>query len=153
MEYIPLGSYQHYDECAKVVDGLGYNLVELKVSPQRGVVQIQAVVSGKNPEESISVNDCAKVHRVLLERLEEILGTDNVSMELSSPGMERNIKNAAEFQFFSGRRIRVFSKSASDWIGGVLVSSDSERLSLSLEDGTVRTVDYQDIAKAKFIHL
>jgi ribosome maturation factor RimP len=141
------------------VEGLGYYLVELKISPQRGVTQVQSVVASRDPSENISVNDCAKVHRILLARLEEILGTDNISMELSSPGMERNIKNAAEFKFFVGRKIRVFSKSASDWIGGELLSSDSEKLSLKVEsenpekDGQTKTVEYQDIAKAKFIHI
>ena len=159
MEYTSLDSYQHYSECAELVEGLGYYLVELKISPQRGVTQVQSVVASRDPSENISVNDCAKVHRILLARLEEILGTDNISMELSSPGMERNIKNAAEFKFFVGRKIRVFSKSASDWIGGELLSSDSEKLSLKVEsensekDGQTKTVEYQDIAKAKFIHI
>ena len=159
MEYTSLDSYQHYSECAELVEGLGYYLVELKISPQRGVTQVQSVVASRDPSENISVNDCAKVHRILLARLEEILGTDNISMELSSPGMERNIKNAAEFKFFVGRKIRVFSKSASDWIGGELLSSDSEKLSLKVEsenpekDGQAKTVEYQDIAKAKFIHI
>ena len=159
MEYTSLDSYQHYSECAELVEGLGYYLVELKISPQRGVTQVQSVVASKDSGENISVNDCAKVHRALLARLEEILGTDNIAMELSSPGMERNIKNAAEFRFFVGRKIRVFSKSVSDWIGGELVSPDDKSVSLKVEsenpevDGTVRTVEYQDIAKAKFIHI
>ena len=159
MDYISLNSYQHYSECAKLVEGLGYFLVELKVSPQRGVTQVQSVVASMNPGENISVNDCAKVHRVLLARLEELLGTDNISMELSSPGMERNIKNAAEFKFFIGRKIRVFCKSVSDWVGGELLSATESELSLKVEsdnpelNGVERTVQYSDIAKAKFIHI
>lgn len=156
MDYIPLSSYQHFDVCSKLVGELGYHLVELKISHQKGVIQIQSVVASKNASENISVNDCAKVHRSLLEKLEELLGTDNLSMELSSPGMERNIKNAAEFQFFVGRKIRVFARSVSDWIGGELVSSDDKKLTLKVEkDGNFedRVVTYEDIAKAKFIHL
>lgn len=158
MDYIPLNTYQHYEECSKLVNDLGFYLVELKVSHQKGVIQIQSVVASKNATENISVNDCAKVHRALLTRLEELLGTENLSMELSSPGMERNIKNAAEFQFFLGRKIRVFCKSVSDWIGGELLSSNESQLVLKVEsekddNGTEKTVSYSDIAKAKFIHL
>lgn len=158
MDYIPLNTYQHYEECSKLVNDLGFYLVELKVSHQKGVIQIQSVVASKNATENISVNDCAKVHRALLTRLEELLGTENLSMELSSPGMERNIKNAAEFQFFLGRKIRVFCKSVSDWIGGELLSSNESQLVLKVEsekddNGTEKTVYYSDIAKAKFIHL
>jgi len=159
MDYIPLNTYQHYEECSKLVSDLGFYLVELKVSPQKGVIQVQSVVASKNASESISVNDCAKVHRALLARLEELLGTDNISMELSSPGMERNIKNAAEFEFFIGRKIRVFSKTISDWVGGELLSADEKQVTLKVEsdkaevNGTEKKVSYEDIAKAKFIHL
>ena len=154
MEYIPLHSFQHYDECSKLVDGMGYYLVELKITPQKGVVQVQSVVACKNPGENISVNDCARVHRQLLERLEELLGTDDISMELSSPGMERNIKNAAEFPFFVGRKIRVWDKEKTDWVGGVLVSADEKSVVLKMEESEeTRTVSLENIAKAKFIHL
>ncbi len=154
MEYISLDSFQHYSECAKLVDGMGYHLVELKITPQKGVVQVQSVVACKDSAESISVNDCAKVHRVLLARLEELLGTDNISMELSSPGMERNIKNAAEFPFFVGRKIRVWDKEKTDWVGGVLVSADNKSVVLKMEDSDeTNTILLENIAKAKFIHL
>lgn len=153
MDYISLDSYQHYSECAKIVREMGFELIELKISPQRGVVQVQAVVASRSASESIGVNDCARVHRAVLERLEELLGTDNISMELSSPGMERNIRNAAEFAFFIGRRIRVFSREASDWISGTLSSADGEKLSLECADVEGgRTVLYSDIAKAKFVN-
>lgn len=154
MEYISLDSFQHYKECSKLVEGMGFHLVELKISPQKGVIQIQSVVACRNSNDNITVNDCAKVHRVLLDKLEELLGTDNLSMELSSPGMERNIKNAAEFPFFIGRKIRVWDKETTDWIGGTLVSADEKCVSLKVDESEeTKTVSLENIAKAKFIHL
>lgn len=157
MEYIPLDSYPHYTECEKIVSGLGFHLVELKISPQNGVTQILATITGKDASVNIGVNDCSRVHKVLLPALEEILGTDNTYMELTSPGMERNIKNAAEFPLFLGREIRVYDKTVTDWVGGVLKAADSESVTLeeTKEDGSVETksISLEHIAKAKFIHL
>lgn len=157
MEYIPLSSYPHYDECEEVASSLGYRLVELKFSKQGSTTHILAVITGTDPSVNIGVNDCSKVHRVLLPKIEEILGTEDTYMELTSPGMERNIKNAAEFALFTGRQVRVWDKTVTDWVGGKVLSSDQSSITLEVkgEDGAVeaKTVLYADIAKAKFIHL
>ncbi len=157
MEYIPLESFKYYSECEELVNSLGYHLVEFKVTPQKGVVQILAVITADDATVSIGVNDCSKVHKVLLAKVEELLGHDNTYMELTSPGLERNIRNAAEFKFFKGREIRVYSREASDWIGGKLVSADDKCLTLEIsqadESKVQKTVQFEDIAKAKFIHL
>ena len=73
-------------------------------------------------------------------------------MELTSPGMERNIKNAAEFAVFTGREIRVWDKTVTDWVSGVITASDEK--SVTLEKGGEKiTVPFEQIAKAKFIHI
>lgn len=157
MNFISLDSYPHYTECEKIVSSLGFHLIELKISPQNGVVKIDATITGADPAKTISVNDCSRVHKVLLEALEEMLGTDNTYMELSSPGLERSIKNAAEFKFFTGREIKIFDKNASDWISGKLVSSDEKSVALEIknEDGKSenKVFPLEEIAKAKFVNL
>ena len=157
MDYIALDSYPHYTECEKIVSGLGLHLVELKISPQNGVTQILATITGADSSVNIGVNDCSRVHKVLLPALEEMLGTENTYMELTSPGMERNIRNAAEFPLFLGRQIRVYDKTVTDWVGGILKSADSQSLTLeeTKEDGTLesKVISFENIAKAKFIHL
>lgn len=157
MDYIALDSYPYYTECEKIVSGLGFHLVELKISPQNGVTQILATITGADSSVNIGVNDCSRVHKVLLPALEEMLGTENTYMELTSPGMERNIRNAAEFPLFLGRQIRVYDKTVTDWVGGILKSADSQSLTLeeTKEDGTLesKVISFENIAKAKFIHL
>ncbi|MBB5225480.1 ribosome maturation factor [Treponema ruminis] len=157
MDYIALDSYPHYTECEKIVSELGFHLVELKISPQNGVTQILATITGADASVNIGVNDCSRVHKVLLPALEEMLGTDNTYMELTSPGMERNIRNAAEFPLFLGREIRVYDKTVTDWVGGLLKAADTNSLTLeeTKEDGTLesKVISFDNIAKAKFIHL
>ena len=72
-------------------------------------------------------------------------------MELTSPGIDRNVKNAAEFSLFVGRAVRVWSKKISDWIGGKIVSADETVLTMETEKGEIVTVPYGEMAKAKFI--
>ncbi len=157
MEYIALDSFPHYAECEKITSELGFHLVELKISKSGKTTKIYAVISAADPEKTIGVNDCSLVHHALLPKLEEILGTDDTYMELTSPGTERNIKNAAEFTLFKGRQIRVWSRAVTEWVEGKLVSADSEKAVLKVvnKDGSEeeKTFPFEDIAKAKFIHL
>ena len=152
MEYIPLKSMAYYEECAPLVEGLGYILVELKITSAGSTKKISAVIASKDAGVDIGVNDCAKVHHALLPRLEALLGTEDTYMELTSPGMERNIKNAAEFAVFTGREIRVWDKTVTDWVSGVITASDEKSVTLE-KDGEKITVPFEQIAKAKFIHI
>ena len=153
MDFIPLESIKYYKECAPLVEGLGYVLVDLKISVSGGrghTQKISAVISSRNPEMNVGIDDCAKVHHALLPRLEALLGTDDTYMELTSPGLERNIKNAAEFSIFVGRMVRVWDKTVSDWVHGEIVSSDETSITLKSDEGQ-KIVLYENIAKAKLV--
>jgi len=152
VDYISLDSMPHYAECAPLVEGLGYSLVDLKIIPQKNMVHISAVIASKDPSKDIGVSDCAKVHHVLQVRLQAILGTEDTSMELESPGIDRNIRNAAEFIFFTGRQIRIWDKTVNDWVNGKIVAADKKSVTLEMEQGETKTIAYENIAKAKFIH-
>lgn len=151
MEYTAYDSIKYYKECAVLVEGLGYKLVDLKIIPAKTITKISAIVTTVNPDENIGVNDCAKVHRVLLPKLEELLGTEDTTMELTSPGIEHNIKNAAEFAVFKGRNVRVWDKEITDWIGGKIIAADDKSVTMEKENGEQITELFENIAKAKFI--
>ncbi len=151
MDYIPYSKIKYYDECAPLVEGMGYRLVDLKIVPAKTITKISAIITGADPTQNIGVNDCAKVHRVLLARLEALLGTEETTMELTSPGIEHNIKNAAEFGVFTGREVRVWDKTVNDWVGGTISSADDKSVTLKAEDGE-RKINFENIAKAKFVY-
>ena len=87
----------------------------------------------------------------LLPRLEALLGRDDTYMELTSPGTDRNIKNAAEFALFKGTEIRVWDKNLSDWVSGTILGADKASLTLEC-GGESKVYKYEDIAKAKFLY-
>ena len=152
MDYTPYSKIKYYSDCAPLVEGLGYKLVDLKIVPAKTITKISAIITGADPTQNIGVNDCAKVHRALLARLEALLGTEETSMELTSPGIEHNIKNAAEFSVFTGRDVRVWDKTVNDWVGGKITAADDKSVTLKAEDGTERNVTFENIAKAIFIY-
>jgi len=155
LDYISLDTVPNYKECASVVEALGYFLVELHITPQKNVTQISAVIAPKDSLKDIGITDCAKAHRALQTKLQQLLHkeSDDLSMEVCSPGVERNFKNAAEFKIFVGREARVWDKNLNDWVGGVIKSSDENQVTLEVEGAGEKSVAYKDIAKAKFIHV
>ena len=150
MEYTAYKDIKYYKECAALVEGLGFILAELKIVPSKTIVKISAMIASKEADGNIGVNDCAKVHRVLLPKLEALLGTEETTMELTSPGIEHNIKNAAEFTVFTGRKVRVWDKTVTDWVAGKIISADDKSVNLETESGEKLNISYENIAKAKF---
>ena len=166
MEYISLDSIPHFADCSPLVTGLGYVLVDLKVVPQNGSIKVTAVITKPAGDSgAVGVNDCARVHRALLPRLEAVLDSQDIYMEVASPGMERLIKNPAEFALFVGRYVRVWDSHITDWVAGKIISSDDQSITLELvgegvteesaqmQAGQVSTIPYQRISKAKLLQL
>ena len=152
MEYKSLESIENYTECNSLVAEYGFALVDLKIVPQKSQVHVTAVITRKG-ELAIGVDDCAKVHRVLLDLLEKKLQSDDIYMEVTSPGMERNIRNAAEFQLFEGRIMRVWDIEKADWVSGKIISSDSKSVTMELSEGGTKCFPYEQIAKAKLLQI
>ena len=166
MEYISLDSIPHFADCSPLVTGLGYILVDLKVVPQNGSIKVTAVITKPAGDSgAVGVNDCARVHRALLPRLEAVLDSQDIYMEVASPGMERLIKNPAEFALFVGRYVRVWDSQITDWVAGKIISSDDQSITLELvgegvteeavqvQPAEVSTIPYQRISKAKLLQL
>jgi ribosome maturation factor RimP len=141
---------QQYAECSPLVTALGCVLVELRVLPRKGGFNVRAVIQMTDAVGVIGINECAKVHRTLQQRLEAILGCQDISMEVTSPGTERQIKNAAEFALFTGRPVRVWDRTFSDWVSGIIAGASEDALLLE-EKLATRSVPYVDIAKAKLV--
>jgi ribosome maturation factor RimP len=162
MEYTALTDMPFYHECGPLVTALGLSLVELRVVHLKGGAQVKVVIapppSGKGSigaRGSVGIADCARVHRALAARLEELLPDEDLGMEVTSPGMERNIKNAAEFALFAGRPVRVWDRRQSDWRSGIIAAADKVSVTLvnDSEIGTndEETVPFAEIAKAKLL--
>ncbi|MFQ3547898.1 MAG: ribosome assembly cofactor RimP [Termitinemataceae bacterium] len=128
-----------------VVQGLGMSIVELSVSKQRSGVQVRLTVTKKGV---VGIDDCARVHHAIAPRLELAFPDQELSIEVSSPGVDRNIKDASEFQLYIGRGVRCYRTDISDWTAGILEYADDHHVIIRGAKGTVE-LSYDSIAKAK----
>jgi ribosome maturation factor RimP len=145
MRYTPKEPEPVYDSLGKVVRGLGLVLIDLIVSRHKGSVQIRAIVDRDGP---IGTDDCSRVHRAIIPRLELAFPGEDLYVEVSSPGIDRLIKDGAEFGFYLGRAVRCYRTDISGWTSGILQAADSGGITLKGKDG-VTALSYEIIAKAR----
>lgn len=145
MEYIAPESIPYFKDCDPLIKGLGYCLVELVVFKRQAAWHIRAVITGPS---GVGINDCSKVHRALLPRLEAVLQSQDMYVEVTSPGLERVMKNASEFSVFCGKSVKVWNTDISDWMQGIILSSDSQSVRLGIS-GSEIVIPFDKINKAK----
>jgi ribosome maturation factor RimP len=87
-----------------VVTGMGYELVDTQVSGRGRLVRVFI-----DKADGITVDDCADVSRQL-SRVFEVEGVDFERLEVSSPGLDRPLRKAADFERFAGQRVDVRMK-------------------------------------------
>jgi ribosome maturation factor RimP len=145
MRYTPPQPDSVAEALEPIARGLNLSLVETALSRHKGSVQIRVVVyNGGN----ISLEDCSAFHRAALPRLELSFPGQDLYVEVSSPGIDRIIKDGAEFRHYTGRRIRCYRTDISDWFSGLLVSSSESGIVLE-KDKTEHPLSYEIIAKAR----
>lgn len=134
-----------YDTLEPVVQGLGLSIVELSVSRHKGTVQIRLTVTRKG---TVSVDDCTRVHRAVLPRLELAFPGQDLYIEVASPGIDRTLKDGSEFLKYIGRGVRCYRTDISDWTAGVLEAADELGIVIR-RPGEKVELEYGIIAKAK----
>jgi len=72
----------------------------------------------------------------------------DIYLEVSSPGIDRIIKDGSEFTFYIGRGIRCYRIDISDWTAGILTAANEKEITLQGEDGEI-VLPYETIAKAR----
>lgn len=90
---------------ATAVDTMGYELVGMEFHPRRGNSLLRIYIDS---ETGITVDDCQRVsHQVsgVLDVEDPIVG--QYTLEISSPGLDRPLFDAAHFERFVGSEVRI----------------------------------------------
>lgn len=88
----------------KTVAGLGYELVDIELSPRGRTIRV--FIDQPEKENGVDVDDCVKVSNQLT-RVLEVENVDYDRLEISSPGLDRVVKKAADFARFAGQDIQI----------------------------------------------
>lgn len=88
------------------IEGLGYELVRVRLTGG-GVPTLQVMAERKDRRE-MSVDDCAEISRLIsavLDVEDPIPGS--YTLEVSSPGLDRPLVRAGDYERFAGFEVRV----------------------------------------------
>ncbi|MCK5268972.1 MAG: hypothetical protein KAR07_12400 [Spirochaetes bacterium] len=128
----------------------GYFLIEFHVSNLHHM--IQTVVHKKG---GITHKDCGEVSKLIQDRmLEDSIDVNaEFSIEVSSPGINRKLKNLEEIPFFLNENIEVkFTSSENDITeSGENLGFKDETLIIRKSDGTEQEINKSDIKKIKLV--
>ena len=132
------------------VVGLGYELVDVEMSPRGRTIRVFIDAPGK--ASGVDVEDCAKVSNQL-SRVFEVENVDYDRLEVSSPGLDRPLKKAADFERFAGQdvqlRLRMPIANQRNF-AGVLQGLKDGVVTLETEKGPVE-VPFEEIEKARLV--
>ena len=143
----------YYQLLSPVVEGLGFSIVELSAANRQDGIHISLVIYSPS---GVSVKDCERVHRLAAARAQVAADTRDVYFEVSSPGINRNIKYADEFAVFTGRGVKILCDGMSEWLYGVILSAGEQNVVIE-ETKTIdnkiekseNKIPYSQIKKAK----
>ena len=102
------------------------------------------------PEESVSVEDCARVNREMSTMLdvEDPLPFAYV-LEVSSPGLDRPLRGPSDYQRFSGRWAKVVVSEAVDNQKGRLRGVDADQVLLEGAKGRIHRLPLRLITRGR----
>jgi ribosome maturation factor RimP len=151
------------------VAGLGYELVDVELSNRGRMLRIfidkpapglqerlqgglQQAASREFAAGGITLDDCARVSGQLT-RVMAVEAIDYDRLEVSSPGLDRPLKKAADFVRFAGQEARLTLRVPIDGrrnFTGVMRAVADGRLELEIDGGMVR-LDLANIDKARLV--
>jgi ribosome maturation factor RimP len=127
--------------------GLGYELVDLERSGKGLFLRVFVDKPG-----GVNVDDCA----VVSHHLTRLLAVENINyerLEVSSPGLDRLLKNERDFVRFAGQKARIKLRIPVDGqrnFVGVLREAGAGKVQLEV-DGKVLSLDLGNLERARLV--
>ena len=130
------------------VEGLGFELVDLEIANSGRLVRL--FIDKPN---GVSVEDCALVSDHVSRVLAVELDLNYDRLEVSSPGMDRVLKKAADFERFIGQKARVKTRiplAGQRKFEGIVRGCEGGEVQLETTDGLL-ALKLDNIEKSRLI--
>src|SRR5262245_41182510 len=140
----------------QVAHTYGLDIFDVQFRREAAGMVLRVLIDRPGPaataEESVSVDDCAHVSRDLSAMLdvEDIVPTA-YTLEVSSPGLDRPLRHAEDYQRFAGRRAKIVMREPVDgqsFFKGRLAGADGQNALIDGDDGRRHEVPIAIIARA-----
>ena len=126
--------------------GMGYELVDVELTAQ-GILRVFI-----DKEGGITVEDCAAVSNHL-SRVFMVEDVDYKHLEISSPGLDRPLKKAADFVRFTGSMVKLKTRLPVDgqknFIGRIESFDDAAQTIVLGFDGETAQIELSNVDKAR----
>lgn len=152
-----------HHELERRVEDLGYELVDLRWggSGKRPMLKLRIDRPDSVPGEGVTVDDCAEVSRALepwLDEHEEL--SERYVLEVSSPGVDRPLVRARDFERFRGEHVAVKGRDVllgkatrleGELLGLADADTEREAVMLRLPDGEEVSIPRGEIREAHLV--
>ena len=126
--------------------GMGYELVDVELTVQ-GILRVFI-----DKEGGITVEDCATVSNHL-SRVFMVEDVDYKHLEISSPGLDRPLKKAADFVRFTGSMVKLKTRLPVDgqknFIGRIESFDEAAQTIVLAIDGKMAQIELSNVDKAR----
>ena len=126
--------------------GMGYELVDVELTAQ-GILRVFI-----DKEGGITVEDCATVSNHL-SRVFMVEDVDYKHLEISSPGLDRPLKKAADFVRFAGSMVKLKTRLPVDgqknFIGRIESFDEAAQTIVLAFDGKTAQIELPNVDKAR----
>ncbi|MEE1043371.1 MAG: ribosome maturation factor RimP [Clostridia bacterium] len=137
-----------YDLALPIVDAEGYEIYDVEYVKEGPHWFLRLFISR---DEGVNVDDCETISRALSNVLDEKdCVQTNYFLEVSSPGIERNLRQEEHFEAAIGEGVKIKLYKDIDGvkeIEGELVSADHNIIAVNTTTGQIE-IDKKNIAKA-----
>ncbi len=120
-------------EVDPLVQSMGLSLVDVRWSNVRDRMRVSIVIAG---ESGPDIEQISRLHRLLMPRMEVLLDHRDLDLELSSPGIGRELNRRDELRPFCRKPIEVIAGADSSWRKVQLLAVETDGISISAGSGT-----------------
>ena len=133
----------------QVVSGLGFELVDFETSPKVRLLRVFIDI-----QRGVTVDDCAAVSNQLT-RVFEVENIEFDRLEVSSPGLDRPLKKAADFARFAGETVQLrtrlpLNEGNQRNFSGVLKGFEDGKVLLVQSTGVLE-IPFEEVEKARLV--
>jgi ribosome maturation factor RimP len=143
------------DEITKLLDPtlthMGYSIYSIERAGPGGRTLRIAI---DKPDGFVSLDDCERVSHVAGPLLDQAdLIRDSYTLEISSPGAERPLRDRAEYERFVGRKVNVRYRAGDSEVAleGTLAAVDDEGIGISGRKGETTRLGWPGVMAGRLV--
>lgn len=140
-----------YESLKPVVTSMGVDLLDVDVRDHQGDLVLRIVI---DDEDGVGIEDCGRISEQVAPVFElEVPDLfREAQLEVTSPGVERRLRRADEFDHYAGRRVAVKCyapyEGQKNWSGTIRDHTD-DHLEIETDEGDIVEIPLNQVASVR----